>query len=36
MSIENIPQIFIKDAEKSPDLFVYDFVRGVQFGNLNN
>lgn len=25
MPIENIPQIFIKDAEKSPDLFVYDF-----------
>lgn len=25
MPIENIPQIFIKDTEKSPDLFVYDF-----------
>lgn len=25
MPIENIPQIFIQDSEKSPDLFVYDF-----------
>lgn len=25
MPIENIPEIYIKDAKKSPDLFVYDF-----------
>ncbi len=25
MSIENIPQIYIKDKSKTPDLFVYDF-----------
>ena len=25
MSIENIPEIYIKDADNQPDLFVYDF-----------